>query len=241
MKYIDHLKELRKRILLSFFILIISFCFFIYNASFVGEILTKPLFDLFDDSDKKRMIFTALPEVFVSNLKIALFASFLTSFPFLILQTVLFIYPALYKKEKKIIIPTFLLIPILFICGVCFAYFFLIPIIWNFFISFENFLQGSIPVVLESKYSEYMKLTMYLLFASGLSFEFPVLLFILSKLGVVSYETLKKKRKYFFIGIIIFSAILTPPDVISQIGIAIPLIIFYEFSLLLIKLTKKNN
>lgn len=241
MKYIDHLKELRKRILLSFFILIISFCFFIYNASFVGEILTKPLFDLFDDSDKKRMIFTALPEVFVSNLKIALFASFLTSFPFLISQIVLFIYPALYKKEKKIIVPTFLLIPILFICGVCFAYFFLIPIIWNFFISFENFLQGSIPVVLESKYSEYMKLTMYLLFASGLSFEFPVLLFILSKLGVVSYETLKKKRKYFFIGIVIFSAILTPPDVISQIGIAIPLIIFYEFSLLLIKLTKKNN
>jgi sec-independent protein translocase protein TatC len=241
MKYIDHLKELRKRILLSFFILIISFCFFIYNASFVGEILTKPLFDLFDDSDKKRMIFTALPEVFVSNLKIALFASFLTSFPFLISQIVLFIYPALYKKEKKIIVPTFSLIPILFICGVCFAYFFLIPIIWNFFISFENFLQGSIPVVLESKYSEYMKLTMYLLFASGLSFEFPVLLFILSKLGVVSYETLKKKRKYFFIGIVIFSAILTPPDVISQIGIAIPLIIFYEFSLLLIKLTKKNN
>lgn len=241
MKYIDHLKELRKRILLSFFILIISFCFFIYNASFVGEILTKPLFDLFDDSDKKRMIFTALPEVFVSNLKIALFASFLTSFPFLISQIVLFIYPALYKKEKKIIVPTFSLIPILFICGVCFAYFFLIPIIWNFFISFENFLQGSIPVVLESKYSEYMKLTMYLLFASGLSFEFPVLLFILSKLGVVSYETLRKKRKYFFIGIVIFSAILTPPDVISQIGIAIPLIIFYEFSLLLIKLTKKNN
>ena len=197
MKYIDHLKELRKRILLSFFILIISFCFFIYNASFVGEILTKPLFDLFDDSDKKRMIFTALPEVFVSNLKIALFASFLTSLPFLISQIVLFIYPALYKKEKKIIIPTFLLIPILFICGVCFAYFFLIPIIWNFFISFENFLQGSIPVVLESKYSEYMKLTMYLLFASGLSFEFPVLLFILSKLGVVSYETLKKKKKIF--------------------------------------------
>ena len=86
-----------------------------------------------------------------------------------------------------------------------------------------------------------MKLTMYLLFASGLSFEFPILLFVLSKVGIVDYETLKTKRKYFFIGIIVFSAIFTPPDVISQIGIAIPLIIFYEFSILLIKLTKKNN
>ena len=238
MKYIDHLKELRKRILLSFFILIISFCFFLYFASLVGEILSKPLFNLFDESDNKRMIFTALPEVFVSNLKIALFASFLTSSPFLILQIVLFIYPALYKKEKKVLIPTFFFIPVFFISGVMFAYFFLIPIIWDFFISYENFLQSSIPVELESKYSEYMKLTMYLLFASGLSFEFPVLLIVLSKLGLISYETLKTKRKYFFIGIIIFSAIFTPPDVISQIGIAIPLIIFYEFSLLLIKLTK---
>ena len=241
MKYIDHLKELRKRILLSFFVLIVSFCIFLYYASFVGEILSKPLFNLFDDSDKKRMIFTALPEVFVSNLKIALFAAFLTAFPFLISQIVLFIYPALYKKEKKIFIPTFFLIPILFICGITFAYFFLIPIIWDFFLSFENFLQGSVPVELESKYSEYMKLTMYLLFASGLSFEFPILLFVLSKVGIVDYETLKTKRKYFFIGIIVFSAIFTPPDVISQIGIAIPLIIFYEFSILLIKLTKKNN
>ncbi len=240
MKYIDHLKELRKRILLSFFILIISFCFFLYFASLVGEILSKPLFNLFDESDNKRMIFTALPEVFVSNLKIALFASFLTSSPFLILQIVLFIYPALYKKEKKILIPTFFFIPVFFISGVMFAYFFLIPIIWDFFISYENFLKSSIPVELESKYSEYMKLTMYLLFASGLSFEFPVLLIVLSKLGLISYETLKTKRKYFFIGIIIFSAIFTPPDVISQIGIAIPLIIFYEFSLLLIKLTKNK-
>ena len=133
MKYIDHLKELRKRILLSFFVLIVSFCIFLYYASFVGEILSKPLFDLFDDSDKKRMIFTALPEVFVSNLKIALFAAFLTSFPFLISQVVLFIYPALYKKEKKIFIPTFFLIPVLFICGVVFCLFFFDPYNLGFF------------------------------------------------------------------------------------------------------------
>ena len=122
MKYIDHLKELRKRILLSFcpnsFIL-----YFSILCIFCGEILSKPLFDLFDDSDKKRMIFTALPEVFVSNLKIALFAAFLTSFPFLISQVVLFIYPALYKKEKKSLFLLFL-IPVLFICGIVLPIFF---------------------------------------------------------------------------------------------------------------------
>lgn len=241
MKYAEHLKELRKRILYSFLILIISFCFFFYNASIVGKILSKPLFDLFVDMESRRMIFTALPEVFISNLKISLFASFLVSFPFFILQIILFISPALYKKEKRIILPSFIFVPFLFICGVLFAYFFLIPIIWQFFLSFENFFQDSFPVVLESKYSEYMKLIMYLLFASGLSFEFPILLILLSKLGILNYKILKEKRKYFFIGIIIFSAIFTPPDVISQIGIAIPLIIFYEFSILLIKLTDKKN
>ena len=186
------------------------------------------------------MIFTALPEVFVSNLKISLFASFLVSFPFLILQVILFISPALYKKEKKIIIPAFVFIPLLFLTGVLFAYYFLIPIIWSFFISFENFMQNSVPLVLESKYSEYMKLTMYLLFTSGLSFEFPILLIILNKFKILSLKTLKEKRKYFVIGILVFSAIFTPPDIISQIGIAIPLIIFYEFSLLLIKFLNKR-
>ncbi len=240
MKYIDHLKELRKRILLSFFVLLGCFIIFFYNASFVGGVLTKPLFELFLDSEERRMIFTALPEVFVSNLKISLFASFLVSFPFFILQVVLFVSPALYKKEKKIIIPAFLFIPLLFLIGVLFAYYFLIPIIWSFFISFENFMQGSVPVVLESKYSEYMKLTMYLLFTSGLSFEFPILLIILNKFKILSLKTLKEKRKYFIIGILVFSAIFTPPDIISQIGIAIPLIIFYEFSLLLIKFLNKR-
>ena len=101
MKYLDHLKELRNRLLVSFLFLIISFIFFFYNASLLGEILSKPLFKLLVDGDDKRMIFTGLPEVFVSNLKISLFASFILSMPFLIVQIVLFLSPAMYKKEKK--------------------------------------------------------------------------------------------------------------------------------------------
>ena len=242
MKYLDHFKELRNRILFSFLFLFLSFLFFFYNVSYLGDILTKPLFSILENSSNQRMIFTALPEVFVSNLKISLFASFLFSIPIFIIQIILFVAPALYKKEKKFFFPLIFISPFFFLAGVLFAYFFLIPVIWNFFISYENFLNNQFPVELESKYSEYVKLTTFLLLASGLSFEFPVLLILLTKIGILNYEFLSKNRKFFFIGILIFSALFTPPDVISQIGIAIPLIIFYEFSIVFIKffITKKN-
>ncbi len=234
MKYLSHLRELRSRLLFSFLFLILCFIFFLYNASFIGEILSEPLFNLLKDSQNKRMIFTALPEIFLSNLKISLFASFIFTLPFLLIQLILFISPAMYKKEKKTLFPILVVIPILFILGVIFAYYVLIPFIWSFFLSFENFFNEGLNVELESRYSEYMKLTMLLLLSCGLSFEFPVLLIILTKFKILSVNSLKKNRKYFFIGILVFSAIFTPPDIISQLGIAIPLIIFYEFSLIFI-------
>ncbi len=242
MKYLEHLRELRNRILFSFLFLFLSFLFFFYNVTYLGNILTKPLFSILENSPNQRMIFTALPEVFISNLKISLFASFLVSAPMFIIQILLFISPALYKNEKKFFIPLIILSPFFFLAGILFAYYFLIPVIWNFFISYENFLNNSFPVELESKYSEYIKLTMFLIFASGLSFEFPVIIILLTKIGIFNHHFLSKNRKFFFIGILVFSAFFTPPDVISQIGIAIPLIIFYEFSILFIKffINKKN-
>ncbi len=235
MKYLSHLKELRNRLLYSFFFLIIFFFFFLIHTSFISELLAKPLFNLMESLGDRRMIFTGLPEVFVSNLKISLFAAFMVSLPFFIVQTVLFISPALYKKEKKLFFPIFFMIPILFFLGVLFAYYILIPLIWSFFISFENFMQNGFNLELESRYSEYMKLTMLLLLASGLSFEFPIFLIILTKLNILNVNILKNNRKYFFIGILVFSAFFTPPDIISQLGIAIPLIIFYEFSIVFIQ------
>ena len=240
MKYLSHVKELRNRLLISFLFLILSFIFFFYNASYLGEILSKPLFELLNKSENKRMIFTGLPEVFLSNLKISLFASFTISLPFLIIQVVLFISPAMYKKEKSFFFPIFFLIPILFFLGVVFAYYILIPIIWSFFISFESFFSSGFNLELESRYSEYMRLIMYLLLASGLSFEFPILLIVLTKLRILNVNLLKNNRKYFFISILIFSALFTPPDIISQLGIAIPLIIFYEVSIVFINIFIKK-
>ncbi len=231
MKYLSHLRELRNRILISFFFLIVSFFFFFYNASYIGEFLSRPLFNQLNETENRRMIFTGLPEVFISNLKISLFASFIISLPFLIIQMVLFISPAMYKKEKRIFYPVFILVPFLFFLGVIFAYYLLIPMIWSFFISFENFFSSGFNLELESRYSEYMKLIMFLLIASGISFEFPILLIILTKFKILNIQILKNNRKYFFLGILIFSAVFTPPDIISQLGIAIPLIIFYEVSI----------
>ncbi len=241
MNYIDHLKELRNRIIWCFLFLIFSFCFFFYFSDYVAKILINPLFSLSENSNEKRMIFTGLPEVFISNLKISLFAAFLFSLPFFIIQLVFFISPALYKKEKNFFLPILFFIPILFILGLFFCYFFLIPVIWKFFLSFENFIDGSFSIELESRYSEYMKLTMYLLFSCGLSFLFPIFLIVLTKFKILSIKQLKTNRKYFMIGILIFSAIFTPPDIISQIGIAIPLLIFYEFSILFINIFTKDK
>ena len=240
--YFEHFKELRNRIIYCFLTFLILFIIYFYKAEFVGHILTAPLFDILNHNENKRMIFTGLPEVFISYFKISLFAAFISSFPFIILQVSLFISPALYKKEKAIFKPLIFLVPVLFFLGLLFAYFILIPIIWNFFVSFESMSsQEYFAIELESRFSEYMKLTMYLLFASGLAFLFPVLLLLLSKLGLVSIEGLKKNRKYYYIGILIFGAVFTPPDIISQLGIALPLFIFFELSIFFINLSKKKK
>lgn len=242
MSYIDHFKELRNRLIFSFIFMFFCFFIFFYNADTVAKFLSKPLFDLLNESEKNRMIFTGLPEVFVSYLKISFFSAFLTSFPIFILQFSLFISPALYKKEKKFFLPIFFLIPFLFFLGLAFAYYLLIPIIWNFFLSFEiNSNLNDFSLELESRFGEYMKLIMYLLFSCGVSFLFPILLLILSKMNIVNVKSLRKNRKYFFVGILIFSAVFTPPDIISQLGIAVPLILFFEISILLISFTQKKD
>lgn len=241
MSYLNHLTELRNRLLLCFLFLFLCFIFYFYNSEILGNILSKPLFDTLESSENKRMIFTGLPEVFVSYLKISIFASFITSFPFFILQLCLFISPALYKREKYFFIPIFILIPFLFFLGVIFSYFILVPLIWNFFVSFQSIGNEQLfSVELESRFGEYMKLIMYLLFSGGFSFLFPIILLFLNKLNFLTLSTLKNQRKFFFIGILVFSAIFTPPDIISQIGIALPLYLFFEFTIFIISFLEKK-
>ena len=132
MSYLDHLRELRNRLLFCFGFLLCSFLLCFYFSDIIAKILINPLFQI-TENEGKRMIFTSLPEIFISNLKISLFASFLVSFPIFIMQFFFFISPAMYKKEKKFFFPILVLVPILFILGLIFSYLFLIPVVWNFF------------------------------------------------------------------------------------------------------------
>ena len=168
MKYLEYLKELRNRLLFSFSFMFLCFLFFFLNIGLVIETLTNPLYELLNNQENKRMIFTGLPEVFVSNLKVSFFVAFLFSLPIFIIQIILFTSPALYKKEKKVFVLVSIMSIIFFFLGILFAYFFLIPMIWSFFISYESFVDGSLPIQLESRYSEF-----YILNSEGLSADYP--------------------------------------------------------------------
>jgi sec-independent protein translocase protein TatC len=233
-----HLKELRTRLLISFAVIVINWIIIYQFKNDLYAILTKPLAL---SSPNSRIIFTSLIEAFTTHLKITFFASLIVSFPIIAFQVYRFLSPALYKNEKIAIMPFFIVSPFLFIGGLSFCYFFIIPLAWQFFASFQIMdLDVKNPLVLEARFSEYASLIISFLVSFGFVFQLPVVLIVLNKLGIVSLSGLKKLRRYAIVFIFIVSAILTPPDVISQILMAIPLIFLYEASLIYIKLFGKK-
>ena len=240
--FVSHLTELRTRIIHSFYFLI---CFFIISFYFSEEIysfLVQPYADAVqNDSQERRLIFTALQETFITYLKVSFFAAFFVSSPIILMQLWKFIAPGLYENEKKAIIPYLIATPILFLFGGMLVYYLIMPLAIKFFLSFETLsINNSLPIQLEAKVNEYLSLIMKLIFAFGLSFQLPVLLSLLARVGFIDSEFLKKRRKYVVIIIFAVAAILTPPDPITQIGLAIPLLILYELSILSVKIIEKK-
>jgi sec-independent protein translocase protein TatC len=190
----------------------------------------------------KRLIFTALQETFVTYLKLSFFSALFFSFPIFLIQIWKFIAPGLYSNEKKAILPFMIATPVLFLLGAFLAYQFIMPLAIKFFLSFESLTsQTSMPIQLEAKVSEYLSLIMIFMIAFGLSFELPVLLILLATVGFVDSKYLSERRRYIIVIIFIVAAIITPPDPISQIGLAIPLMLLYEISILIIKYLEKNK
>jgi len=241
--FVSHLSELRKRLIHSLIFISVIFVFGYIFAENIYNFLVEPYAKAVkDDGVDRRLIFTALHETFLTYLKVAFFASIFIGSPIVILQIWKFVAPGLYKNEKKALLPYLIATPILFLLGGMLIYYLVMPLAIKFFLSFETVGQANtLPIQLEAKVNEYLSLIMRLIFAFGLSFQLPVLLNLLARVGVIDSEYLKIRRKYFIVIIFAAAAILTPPDPITQIGLAIPLLILYELSILSVKVTEKNR
>ena len=240
MSLIDHITELRKRLLWSFLYIIIVFIVCFYFADNLFAFLASPLVDLLDKDSGQGFIYTALQEAFFTELKIAFFFALFFSFPLVSIQIWKFIAPGLYKNEKKAFLPFLIATPILFFAGGSMVYYLIAPVAWKFFLSYQNLNSTGIPIRLEAKMGEYLSLMMRFIFAFGLAFQLPVVLGLLAKANLVTYHSLKKFRKYAIVIAFLAAAFLTPPDPFSQISLALPIIILYEISILLAKMIQKN-
>ena len=240
--FTSHLAELRKRLINSFIFLIIFFIGCYFFAEYLYGFLVEPYaLAVKDDEQNRRLIFTALQETFLTYLKISFFTAFFVTCPFILIQIWKFIAPGLYKHEKIAILPYLVLTPILFFLGGMLVYYLIMPLAIKFFLSFESTgLSTNLPIQLEAKVNEYLSLVMKLIFAFGISFQLPVVLSLLARVGLVDSDFLKKRRKYVVVIIFASAALLTPPDPITQIGLAIPLLILYELSIFSVNLIEKR-
>ena len=241
MSLIDHLTELRKRLLWSFIYIIIIFCACFYFAGDLFYFLAKPLVNLLKVDEGQGFIYTALQEAFFTELKIAFFFALFFAFPLIAIQIWKFIAPGLYKHEKNAFLPFLIATPILFFAGGAMVYYLIAPLAWNFFLSYQNMGSSGVPIRLEAKMGEYLSLMMRFIFAFGLAFQLTVVLGLMAKVGIVTHTLLKKFRKYAIVIAFLAAAFLTPPDPFSQISLALPIILLYEISIYIAKIIQKNK
>lgn len=239
---LDHLIEFRNRLMYSMIAIFLGFLVCYFFAEDIYQFLVRPLADAYQGQTGRRMIYTGLAEAFFTYVKVAFWAGTFLTFPFVAIQLWLFIAPGLYRTEKKAFLPFLAATPVLFFLGGAMVYYLIFPLAWRFFLSFETpGGDGTLPIELEARVGEYLSLVMKLIFAFGLCFQLPVALTLMGRVGLISADALSRNRRYAIVGVFVVAAVITPPDIISQIGLAIPILLLYELSIVAVRIVERRR
>lgn len=236
---IEHLIELRKRLMWSLAAIFVAFLVCFWFAKPIYNLLLWPYRVAAGVDAPIELIYTAPQEFFFTQVKLALFGAIFIAFPVIASQLYMFVAPGLYRAERKAFLPFLIATPVLFLLGAALVYFVAMPLAMTFFLSMQQ--TGDVEIMLTAKVSEYLSLIMMLIMGFGICFQLPVLLTLLARAGLLTSDQLKQYRRHAILGVFLAAAILTPPDPVSQIALALPTLLLYELSILAVKMAEKKK
>ncbi|MBM3543831.1 MAG: twin-arginine translocase subunit TatC [Alphaproteobacteria bacterium] len=237
----EHLIELRRRLMWALIAVFFAFIVCFWFAKPIYNLLLWPYSWAVGTDAPIELIYTAPQEFFFTQVKLALFGALFIAFPVIAAQIYMFVAPGLYRSERQAFLPFLIATPILFLLGAALVYFAAMPLAMTFFLSMQQTGDSQVQIHLTAKVSEYLSLIMTLIIGFGICFQLPVLLTLLGRAGLVTSEGLKKYRRHAILGVFLAAAILTPPDPVSQIALAVPTLLLYELSIYAVRLAEKRH